>query len=135
MASYAGTLYMAGRVEDALAENERAATWALANLPPDNPMITLALGNLGVMLRSAGRYVEAEAALRRVVGLEGRYQKERWYYRAISLSNFASVIEAQGRHLEAEALWLTASDFHRKATLKRDPVTPAYPLRFAADTA
>lgn len=135
MASYAGTLYMVGRVEDALAANERAAAWALANLTPDNPVITLALGNLGVMLRSAGRYAEAEAALRRVVDLEGRYQKGRWYYRAISLSNFASVIEAQGRHAEAEALWLTSSEFHRKATIKRDPVTPAYPLRFAADAA
>ena len=135
MASYAGTLYMVGRVEDALTENQRAATWALANLTPDNPVVTLALGNLGVMLRSAGRYAEAEAALRRVVDLEGRYQKDRWYYRAISLSNFASVIDAQGRHEEAEALWLTSSAFHRKATIKRDPVTPAYPLRFAADAA
>ena len=135
MASYAGTLYMVGRVEDALAENQRAAAWALANLTPDNPVITLALGNLGVMLRSAGRYAEAEAALRRVVDLEGQYQKDRWYYRAISLSNFASVIDAQGRHQEAEALWLKSSEFHRKATIKRDPVTPAYPLRFAADAA
>ena len=135
MASHAGTLYMVGRVEDALAENQRAARWALAHLTPDNPVITLTLGNLGVMLRSAGRYSEAEAALRRVVDLEGRYQKDRWYYRAISLSNFASVIEAQGRHQEAEVLWLKSSEFHRKATIKRDPVTPAYPLRFAADAA
>jgi len=135
MASYAGALYMVGRVEDALAQNERAANWALANLPPDNPVITLALGNLGVMLRSAGRYADAEAALRRVVDLEGRYQRHRWCSRAISLSNFAAVIDAQGRHLEAETLWLTASDFHRRATIKRDSVIPAYPLRFAADAA
>ncbi len=135
MASHAGLLYMVGRSEDALAENQRAANWALAHLDEDNPVITLALGNLGVMLRSAGRYAEAEAALRRVVDLEGRYQKDRWYYRAISLSNFASVIDRQGRHVEAEALWLKASEFHTHATLKRDPVTPAYPLRFSADAA
>lgn len=135
MASHAGTLYMAGRSEDALAENERAANWALSHLDEDNPVITLALGNLGVMLRSAGRYAEAEAALRRVVDLEGRYQKDRWYYRAISLSNFASVIDRQGRHIEAEALWLKASEFHARATTKVDPVTPAYPLRFSADAA
>ena len=83
-------------------------------MPPDNPVITLALGNLGVMLRSAGRYTDAEAALRRVVDLEGRYQRHRWFSRAISLSNFAAVIDAQGRHLETETLWLTASDFHRR---------------------
>ncbi len=135
MASHAGTLYMAGRNEDALAENERAANWALSHLDEDNPVITLALGNLGVMLRSAGRYAEAEAALRRVVDLEGRYQKDRWYYRAISLSNFASVIDRQGRHTEAEALWLKASEFHARAATKVDPVTPAYPLRFSADAA
>lgn len=135
MASHAGTLYMAGRSEDALAENERAANWALAHLDEDNPVITLALGNLGVMLRSAGRYAEAEAALRRVVDLEGRFQKDRWYYRAISLSNFASVIDRQGRHIEAEALWLKSSEFHARAATKVDPVTPAYPMRFSADAA
>jgi len=135
MASHAGVLYMTGRGEDALAENERAANWALTHLDEDNPVITLALGNLGVMLRSAGRYAEAEAALRRVVDLEGRFQKDRWYYRAVSLSNFASVIDRQGRHAEAEALWLKASEFHTRATVKYDPVTPAYPLRFSADAA
>jgi CHAT domain-containing protein/tetratricopeptide (TPR) repeat protein len=135
MASHAGVLYMVGRSEDALAENERAANWALSHLDEDNPVITLALGNLGVMLRSAGRYAEAEAALRRVVDLEGRYQKDRWYYRAISLSNFASVIDRQGRHAEAEALWLKASEFHARATMKSDPVMPAYPWRFSADAA
>lgn len=135
MASHAGVLYMSGRSEDALAESERAANWALAHLDDDNPVITLALGNLGVMLRSAGRYAEAEAALRRVVDLEGRFQKDRWYYRAISLSNFASVIDRQGRHVEAEALWLKASEFHTRAATKVDPVTPAYPMRFSADAA
>ncbi len=135
MASHAGVLYMAGRSEDALAENERAANWALSHLDEDNPVITLALGNLGVMLRSAGRYAEAEAAMRRVVDLEGRYQKDRWYYRAVSLSNFASVIDRQGRHGEAEALWLRASEFHTRATTKVDPVMPAYPWRFSADSA
>ena len=135
MASHAGTLYMVGRGEDALAENERAANWALTHLTEENPVITLTLGNLGVMLRTAGRYAEAEAALRRVVDLEGRYQRDSWYYRAISLSNFASVIDAQGRHEEAEALWLKSREFHARTAIKRDPVTPAYPLRFAADAA
>jgi CHAT domain-containing protein len=135
MASHAGTMYMVGRAEDALAENERAANWAVLHLTQDSPVITLTLGNLAVMLRGAGRYFEAEQALRRVVDLEACYQKGSWYYRAISLSNFAAVLDAQGRHEEAEALWLKAREFHAKATIKRDPVTPAYPLRFAADAA
>lgn len=135
MSSHAGILYMLGRSEEALSENERAANWAVAHLKEDNPVVTLALGNLGVVLRAAGRYPEAEAALRRVVDLEARYQKERYYYRAISLSNFASVIDRQGRHLEAEALWLKSSEFHKLIAIKRDPVQAAYPLRFSADAA
>jgi len=135
MSSRAGILYMLGRSEQALSENERAANWAVAHLAEDNPVVTLALGNLGVVLRSAGRYPEAEAALRRVVDLEARYQKESYYYRAISLSNFASVIDRQGRHIEAEALWLKSSEFHKRVAIKRDPVQAAYPLRFSADAA
>ena len=135
MASHAGTLYMVGRGEEALVENERAANWALAHLTEDNPVVTLTLGNLGVMLRSAGRYAEAATALRRVVELEGRYQTENWYYRAISISNFASILDEQGFHEEAEALWLKSREFHAKSAIKRDPATPAYPLRFAADAA
>ena len=96
---------------------------------------TVGLGNLGVVLRSAGRYPEGEAALRRVVDLEARFQKDQYYYRAISLSNYASVIDRQGRHLEAEALWLKSSEFHKLGANKRDPVQAAYPLRFSADAA
>jgi CHAT domain-containing protein len=135
MASHAGVLYMVGRTDEALTENERAANWALANLDERSPVMTLALGNLGVMLRSAGRYPEAEAALRRVVDLEARYQADSWFYRAISLSNFASVLDLQGKHREAEALWLQSAEWHRKAPIKRDPAARAYPLRFSADSA
>jgi hypothetical protein len=135
MASHAGTLYMVGRVEDALIENQRAANWALTNLPESNPTITLALGNLGTLLHAVGRDAEAEVAMRKVVDLEARYQAESWFYRAISLSNFAAVVDAQGRHEVAEELWLRSLEFHQKASIKRDPITPAYPLRYAADAA
>ena len=45
MASHAGVLYMVGRTEEALAQNERAATWALEHLDEASPVVTLALGN------------------------------------------------------------------------------------------
>lgn len=135
LASHAGTLYMIGRVEDALDEGQRAAKWALTNLPEANPTVTLALGNLGALYSATGRYAEAEAALHKVVDLEGMYQTESWFYRAISLSNYAHVLFSLGRVEEAEALWLASLDFHQKATIKRDPISPAYPLRFAADAA
>jgi hypothetical protein len=135
MASHAGTLYMVGRTEDALVENQRAARWALTHLPESNPTITLALGNLGTLLETTGRLAEAEATMRKVVDLEARYQSESWLYRAISLSNYAAIINLRGRHEEAEAYWLKSLEFHRKSTIKRDPTTPAYPLRYAADAA
>ncbi len=135
MASHAGTLYMVGQIEEALVVNQRAANWALTNLPEDNPTITLALGNLGTLLHAVGRDAEAEVAMRKVVDLEARYQAESWFYRAISLSNFAAIVDAQGRHEVAETLWLRSMEFHQKATIKRDPITPAYPLRYAADAA
>jgi len=135
MASHAGILYMAGRSEEALAENERAANWAIAHLDEASPVVTLTLGNLGVMLRAAGRYAEGEAALRRVIDLEAKYQHDSWFYRAISLSNYATVIDRQGRHKEAEALWLQSSEWHARAPVKRDPAQRAYPLRFSADSA
>ncbi|WP_374410723.1 CHAT domain-containing protein [Novosphingobium colocasiae] len=135
LASHAGTLYMIGRVEDALDEGQRAAKWALTNLPESNPTVTLALGNLGALYSATGRYAEAEAALHKVVDLEGMYQTESWFYRAISLSNYAHVLFSLDRVEEAEALWLASLDFHQKATIKRDPISPAFPLRFAADAA
>lgn len=135
LASHAGTLYMIGRVEDALTEAQRAADWALANLPESNPTITLALGNLGTLYSATGRNAEAEAALHKVVDLEGTYQTESWFYRAISLSNYAHVLFNLGRVEEAEALWMASLEFHQKATIKRDPISPAFPLRFAADAA
>jgi len=135
MASHAGTLFMIGRTEDALEEAQRAANWAMAHVPESNPVVTLALGNLGTLLIVTGRYAEAEAALRKVVDLEGVYQAESWFYRAISLSNYAEVLNTLGRHEEAEALWLASVEFHQKATIKRDPISPAYPMRFAADAA
>ncbi len=135
MASHAGTLYMVGQIEEALIENQRAANWALTNLPENNPTITLALGNLGTLLHAVGRDAEAEVAMRKVVDLEARYQAESWFYRAISLSNFAAIVDAQGRYEVAEELWLRSMEFHQKATIKRDPITPAYPLRYAADAA
>ena len=135
MASHAGTLFMIGRTEDALEEAQRAASWAMAHVPENNPVVTLALGNLGALLIVTGRYAEAEVALRKVVDLEGVYQSESWFYRAISLSNYAEVLNTLGRHEEAEALWLASVEFHQKATIKRDPISPAYPMRFAADAA
>lgn len=135
MASHAGTLYMIGRTEDALEEAQRAANWAMANVAENNPVVTLALGNLGTLLIVTGRYAEAEVALRKVVDLEGVYQSESWFYRAISLSNYAEVLNTLGRHEEAETLWLASVAFHQKATIGRDPISPAYPMRFAADAA
>jgi len=135
MASHAGTLYMNGDTEAALVEAQRAANWAMTHLPEENPVITLALGNLGALLGVTGRYVEAEAALHKVVDLEGTYQKENWTYRAISLSNYAHMVDTLGRHEEAEALWLASVKFHEKSTIKRDPSSSSFPIRFAADAA
>ncbi|MBT0667745.1 CHAT domain-containing protein [Novosphingobium profundi] len=135
LASHAGTLFMIGEVEAALQEAQRAANWASAHVSEDSPVQTLALGNLGALLLTTGRFAEAERALRRVVDLEATYQPQSWYYRAVSLSNYAGVLRRLGRIEEAEALWLAAAGFHRKASIGRDPSSASFPLRNAADAA
>lgn len=135
MASHAGTLFMVGQLEAALTEAKRAANHAAAHLPEDSPLQTLALGNLGAILLTTGRYAEAQKALARVVELEGAYQAESWHYRAISLSNYAGVLRRLGRLEEAETLWLEAAQFHERASIGRDPASASFPLRNAADAA
>lgn len=135
LASHAGTLFMIGQIEDALDEARRAANWAAEHLPEDSPLQTLALGNLGAVLITTGRYAEAEKALQRVVDLEATYQGESWYYRSISMSNYATVLSKLGRVEEAEALWLSAVELRRKATIGRDPTSASFPMRYAADAA
>ncbi len=135
ISSHAAGLDAVGRAEEALTENERAANWALSNLPENNTGTTFALSNLAVSLRNAGRLSEAEAVLRRVLDRQQLYEPTNWFSRATQLSNFATTINSQGRHEEAEALWLRAREWHLKAYDKSDPITLAYPLRFAADAA
>lgn len=135
LASHAGTLFMTGELDAARDEARRAASWAGAHLPEDSPLQTLALGNYGAILLVTGRFVEAEKALRRVVDLEATFQPDSWYYRAVSLSNYAGVLRHLGRLEEAEGLWLKAAEFHAKANLGRDPTSPSFPLRNAADAA
>jgi CHAT domain-containing protein len=135
MTTHAATLYHVGRVEEALTEGERSANWSLVNLPEENPATTLALSNLSSLLRYTGRLQESEILLRRVLDRQERYQRDDWSARAAQLSNFAAVIDRQGRHLEAEALWLKAREWFLKDYDKADPILPAGPFRHAADAA
>ena len=135
MASHAAVMDSIGLQEEALAENERGAAWAMAHLPPDSTATTLALNNLGVSLRNVNRLSEAEAVLREVLDREAKYEPELWSSRATALSNFATLIEQQGRHAEAERLWLQSLDWRRKASSAADPVSESQTLRFVADAA
>jgi len=135
MSSHAATLDAVGRAEEALTANESAANWALANLPEHSTATTLALANLAVSLRNAGRRAEAEAIIRRVLDRQARYEPTNWFFRATQLSNYATTIYGSGRIADAEALWLQARAWHLKSHDMSDPVQPAFPLRFAADAA
>jgi CHAT domain-containing protein len=135
MTTHAATLYHVGRVEDALTEGERSVNWSLVNLPEENPATTLALSNLSSLLRYTGRLQESEILLRRVLDRQERYQRDDWSARAAQLSNFAAVIDRQGRHLEAEVLWLKAREWFLKEYDEADPILPAGPFRHAADAA
>ena len=135
LSSHAAALDITGRPEDATVQNERSVNLALANLPDDSPVITLALGNLAVSLRNINRLSEAESLMRRVLERQELYERENWYSRALAISNYATTIEAQGRHEEAESLWAKSVEWQAKANRKDDPTAAASPLRFSADAA
>lgn len=135
MASHAALMDSVGLQEEALAENERAAAWAIAHAPPDSTSINLVLNNLGVSLRNVNRLAEAEAVLREVLDRQARYEKDLWSNRATTLSSYAALIEQQGRHAEAEQLWLQSLDWRARASSAADPVSTSLSLRFGADAA
>lgn len=135
MTSHSSTLTAVGRHEDAMAEDGRAVAWANAHLSQHNTHAMLALANLGAALGNANRLAEAEAVMRAVVDLKAKNEPEDWFGRAITLSNFASVLDSEGQSEQAETLWLRANDLYAKATSRENPVARATPLRNAANVA
>ncbi len=135
IASHAATLGMSGRLEEALAEDERAAARALARLPDSDAVIPFVLDNYGWELRNAGRLRESEAVLRHALDLTVRYHKDDDYRRGSLLGKLANVLDVEGHHREAEALWLQASDYERRTDDLSNPLIGSGELRRAADAA
>lgn len=135
ISSHAAILGMAGRLEQSLAENEAAASWALDHLHEDDDGMLLVLDNFGMALRNASRLLEAEAVLRRAVDLGARYHRNDWYDRSLSTAKFANVLEAEGYHREAEAMWTQSEQFLDKTSDKRNPIGAGGAWRRSADAA
>lgn len=134
MSNLGAALDAAGRQEESLAVQEKAAAWGLANLAESSPGLATALNNYGVDLRNAGRFAEAAPVLRRSLDLFARYQPTNLNMRATALSNLASTLNYQGQSAAAEALWLQALALYRQAP-QGDFISPVVTLRFAADAA
>ena len=135
MSSQAGMEDAAGLQEQALATNEQVVAWALDHLPPESMGTNLALNNLGVSLRNVNRLAEAESILRLLLDRQAKYETNVWATRATTLSSYATTIDMQGRHKDAEALWLQARGWWQKAASSGDVLGKTYPLRFAAEAA
>jgi len=135
MSSQAGIQDAAGLQEEALATNEHVVAWALEHLPPESMGTNLALNNLGVSLRNVNRLAEAESILRLLLDRQAKYETHVWATRATTLSSYATTIDMQGRHKDAETLWLQARDWWQKAASSGDVLGKTYPLRFAAEAA
>jgi Tfp pilus assembly protein PilF len=73
-------------------------------LGPEHPDTLTSVNNFGLMLRSMGKYEEAEAMHRRA--LEGREKVlgPEHPYTLTSVGNLGSVLRSLGKHEEAEAM-------------------------------
>jgi len=135
MSSQAGMQDAAGLQEQALATNEHVVAWALEHLPAESIATNLALNNLGVSLRNVNRLAEAESILALLLDRQAKYETNVWATRATTLSSYATTIDMQGRHKDAETLWLEARAWWQKAASSGDVLGKTYPLRFAAEAA
>lgn len=124
-----------GQIDDSLREAERALAWTNRYVGEDDKAVAYLLDSYGWTLRNAGRLREAEAVLRRSVDLFARYHHDAWSDRASATGKFANVLAAEGRYLEAEAMWLKTREYYRAAHDLSNPLGGSGELRRSADAA
>lgn len=124
-----------GRIDESLREAERALAWTNAHVGESDDAVPYLLVTYGWTLRNAGRLREAEAVLRRSVDLYARYHHDDWNARASSLGKLANILAAEGRYLEAEALWLKTREYYLSAHDLSNPLGGSGELRRSADAA
>ena len=135
ISSHGAMLGMIGKLDESLIENERAASWAVTNLAEDSARVPFVLDNFGLALRNASRLGEAEVILRRAVDLQARYHSADPLGLSNSLAKLANVLEAQGHHAEAEALWMKSEELFLKSHDRSNPIAGGGAYRRAADAA
>jgi tetratricopeptide (TPR) repeat protein len=108
------------------------AWWSTAQrLPEEDDQRLIAAGNLASSLRAQGKYAEAEAIDREVLGVRQRVLGPEHPDTLLTAGNLASTLDAQGKYAEAETM-------HREVLLiKRRVLGPEHPhtLRTAGNLA
>lgn len=131
-AAILGTL---GRIDESLVESERALAWTNANTREEDDALPELLDSYGWTLRNAWRLRESEAVLRRSADLYAKYHPAQWANRGSATGKLANVLAAEGRYVEAEALWLKTRDYYLAARNLSNPLGGSGELRRSADTA
>lgn len=107
--SEAAVLARLGRVEEGLAAARQASIWADANLGSESLVTAAAANNYGGLLNAAGRYREAEAVLRRSLGIKRKLIGDEHPETAIAINALAFAMEKLGEAESAEALYLESA--------------------------
>lgn len=135
ISAHAVLLSATGRLDEAITEHFNAVNHATLYPPEDQESIIYALFNLGASLRNAMRLGEAEIVLRRTIDQAARTAPHAYAIRAQALAKFANVLDLEGHHREAEAMWLAASSTYALTTDRANPTARAAVLQRAADSA
>ncbi len=84
-------------------------------LGPDHPTVATSLNNLAELLKTIGRYAEAEPLCRRALAIDEKAQGPNHPAVSIDLNNLAVLLDDTGRYAEAEPLHRRALAIDEKA--------------------
>jgi CHAT domain-containing protein len=135
ISGHAVLLSATGRLDEAITEHFNAVNHAILYPSNDQESIIYALFNLGSSLRNAMRLGEAEIVLRRTIDRAVRTAPHAYAIRAQALAKFANVLDLEGHHREAEAMWLEAGATYKLTGDRANPTARAAVMQRAADSA
>ncbi len=135
MDSHSATLSMMGNFQAGTEGAIRAVNWGMAHLKEDNPELGTSIQNLAADFSFTRQLSEAEPMFRKAVDLQAKNSPNDWDTRANTLSNFAEVLDLQGKYDEADAAWALSRSLAQKSAHHFIPHAAVLPLSFSANAA
>ena len=101
----------------------RLLSFRVKVLGPDHPDVATSLNNLAALLKTQGKYAEAEPLYRRALAIDEKALGKDHPDVAIDLNNLALLLKTQGKFAATEPLFRRALAIDEKALGKDHPTT------------